>query len=97
MQRGDRAQRWALAGLGRRDTKARQGHVDSHRLAPYPELTFQFLGGWGGAGRGGGQEGEMRPRGKHTELDGKGSANLGTKAAQQAQGKGGGRKQPASL
>lgn len=39
----------------------------------------------------------MRQRWKHTELDGKGLANLGTKAAQQAQGKGGGRKQPASL
>lgn len=39
----------------------------------------------------------MRQRWKHTELDGKGLANLGTKAAQRAQGKGGGRKQPASL
>lgn len=69
--------------------------LDSHRLAPYPELTFQFFGG--GVGVGQGQEGEMRQKGEHTELDGKGSANLGTKAAQQAQGKGGGRKQPASL
>lgn len=32
--------------------------LDSHRLAPYPELTFQFF--WGGVGVGQGQEWEMR-------------------------------------
>lgn len=35
--------------------------LDSHRLAPYPELTFQFFGG--GVGVGQGQEWEMRRRG----------------------------------
>lgn len=39
----------------------------------------------------------MRRRRKHAEQNGKGLANLGTKAAQQARGKGGGRKQPVSL
>lgn len=39
----------------------------------------------------------MSQRRKLTEQDGKGLASLGTKAAQQAQGKGGGRKQPVSL
>lgn len=39
----------------------------------------------------------MRQRWKHIEWDRKGLANLGTKAAEQAQGKGGGRKlQPPS-
>lgn len=39
----------------------------------------------------------MRQRWKHVEQNGKGLASLGTKAAQQAQGKGWGRKQPVSL
>lgn len=39
----------------------------------------------------------MRQRRKHAEQDGKGLASLGTKAARQAQGKGGVRKQPVSL
>lgn len=69
--------------------------LDSHRLAPYPELTFHFFGGGNGAGAGAG--GEMGQRQKHTEQNGKGLASLGTKAAQQARGKGGGRKQPGSL
>lgn len=67
--------------------------LDSHRLAPYPELTSHFFGGGSGAGAGG----EMRQRRKHVEQNGKGLASLGTKAAQQAQGQGGGRKQPVSL
>lgn len=43
---------------------------DSHRLAPNPELTFEFFGG----GRGAGVGGEMRQRRKHTEQNGKGLA-----------------------
>lgn len=68
--------------------------LDSHKLAPYPELTFQFFGEVWGRGMA-----VMRGRRKHTEQDGKGLANLnlGTKAAQWAWGKGGGRKQLASL
>lgn len=86
--RGGRWSAWVEGILGRN-----RDMLDSHRLAPYPELTFHFFGGGSGAGAGG----EMRQRQKHVEQNRKGLASLGTKAAQQAQGKGGGRKQPVSL
>lgn len=88
--RGGRWSAWVEGILGRN-----RDMLDSHRLAPYPELTFHFFGGGSGAGAGAG--GEMRQRQKHVEQNGKGLGSLGTKAAQQAQGKGGGRKQPVSL
>lgn len=58
--------------------------LDSHRLAPHPELTL-ILWGAGGAGA----RGKMRQKQKHMEQD-EGLADLGTKAAQQAQGEGSG-------
>lgn len=57
--------------------------LDSHRLAPHPELTLDSLGRWWG--RRGDRQGW-----KHTGQDREGLANLGTKAAWQAQGEGGG-------
>lgn len=66
--------------------------LDSQRLAPYPELTFLFFGEAVGQG---GSKDEAEVEAHRTQQWG--LVKLGTKAAQQARGKGGGRKQPASL
>lgn len=59
--------------------------LDWHRLAPYPELTFRFFGEVVGQRQG---EGEAAVETHRTGREG--LADLGTKAAQQARGKGGG-------
>lgn len=61
----DQAQGWARVGLGCLDTTRRRSMLDSHTLAPHPELTLRIFGEVVGQ-----EEGEAEVEVDRTERDG---------------------------